>query len=95
MLRNAAKRWKLSPRFMARVPAALEAALDMAEDQADYKAIAVIASTAATLEGQNQKDEHEAKEKAPPGNVNNGPTQINYYLAQPPPPDAPPAIVGP
>jgi len=45
------------------------------------------------MEGQNQADEH--KESAQPTVNNNGPTQINYYLAQPPPPDAPPAIVGP
>jgi len=84
LLNKAARRWKLTPRFMQRVPAALEAALDMAEAEGDYKSIAVIASTAATLEGQNQKDEHAAKGLSPSGNVNNGPTQINYYLAQPP-----------
>lgn len=85
LLNKAARRWKLSTRFMARVPAALEAALDMAENAADYKAIAVIASTAATLEGQNQKDEQVAAEaeKGPSGNV----TVIVERVARKPLPD--------
>lgn len=84
LIRQAAKRrWKLSPRFMDRVPAALEAALDLAESDGDYKAIAVIVSTAATLEGQNQKDEQgedggDAKQR--------GPIQINIYPAEMLPP---------
>lgn len=62
LLRKASRRWNISDRFKQRAPAALEWALDQAQSEGDYKAVAFIVNTGSTLEGQNQKDDHlEAK----------------------------------
>lgn len=55
VLRGAAKRWGISPELKEKCISKLQAALDIAETARDINGIV---KTMATIEGQNQADEH-------------------------------------
>lgn len=84
------KRWGVTDEFKDKAMVALEAALEAAREQADYRAVGFIVNTLATIEGQNQKDEHREADAAE-GRHSGQVTVIVERLA-PPNQGSPPAL---